>query len=100
MCVYTETHTHTPTRTIAVATATISECVKAALLPNLAAGKTEAALCLYGRQSEKTAAEIFQGAEPSLQLSSPVWPQARLRLVTSVAVQTCWRPNPSWWGTR
>ncbi|CAE7471111.1 unnamed protein product [Symbiodinium sp. CCMP2592] len=71
-----------PRRAILVATATITECIKATLLPNLAAGKTEAVLCLYGKNSRRTAATVFQGGEPSLQLESQVWPQARLRLVS------------------
>ena len=66
-----------------VATVTINECVRASLLPNLAAGKTEAVISLYGARSKKLAAEIFRGSEPSLQLHSHIWPEARLRLVSS-----------------
>ena len=64
-----------------VATATITECIKATLLPNLARGKTEAVVCLRGRGAKKLAAEVFRGTDPSLQLASPVWPEARIRLV-------------------
>ncbi|CAE7213307.1 unnamed protein product [Symbiodinium sp. CCMP2592] len=82
LLVTSDTAEDLPRRAILVATATITECIKATLLPNLAAGKTEAVLCLYGKNSRRTAATVFQGGEPSLQLESQVWPQARLRLVS------------------
>ena len=68
-------------RATAVATATITECIRATLLPNLARGKTEAVVCLRGWGAKKLAAEVFRGTDPSLQLASPVWPEARIRLV-------------------
>ncbi|CAE7891072.1 unnamed protein product [Symbiodinium necroappetens] len=67
----------------AVATATLDECMKATLVPNLAVGKTECVVALYGPGSKKTAAETFRGSSPELQLHSEIWPAARLRLVTT-----------------
>ncbi|CAE7826897.1 unnamed protein product, partial [Symbiodinium necroappetens] len=68
-------------KTTTIATAVITECVQATLLPNLAAGKTEALVCLNGPRSKALRKEIFCGSDPSLQLHSDVWPEARLRLV-------------------
>ena len=70
-----------PSRVAAVASATITECVQATLLPNLAQGKTEAVLSLRGPRSSAVRAEIFRGSDPSIQLHSTVWPEARLRVV-------------------
>ena len=67
----------------AVATATLDECMKATLVPNLAEGKTECVVALYGPGSKKTSAEVFRGSSPDIQLHSDIWPSARLRLVTT-----------------
>ena len=68
-------------KTRAVASAVIAECVQATLLPNLAEGKTEAAVDLRGPKSRRLRASIFGGMQPSVPLESPIWPEARLRLV-------------------
>ena len=68
-------------RVVSVATNTISECIRATLLPNLAKGKTEAVVCLRGKGAKRLASSVFRGADPSVQLCSTVWPEARLRLV-------------------
>ncbi|CAE7698157.1 unnamed protein product [Symbiodinium sp. CCMP2592] len=62
---------------------TLEECPKAALLPNLRAGKTEALVALYGPGSTTLAKEIFQGKTPQLPIDSHLWPQARLGLASS-----------------
>ncbi|CAE7896755.1 unnamed protein product [Symbiodinium necroappetens] len=67
----------------AVATATLDECMKATLVPNLAEGKTECVIALYGPGSKKTAAAVFRGSSPDLPLHSSIWPDARLRLVST-----------------
>ena len=67
----------------AVATATLDECMKATLAPNLTEGKTECVVALYGPGSRKTAATIFRGSSPDLPLYSSIWPDARLRLVST-----------------
>ncbi|CAE7740408.1 hypothetical protein AK812_SmicGene37931 [Symbiodinium microadriaticum] len=67
----------------AVATATLDECIKATLVPNLAEGKTECVVALYGPGSKKTSSEVFRGSSPDIQLHSDIWPNARLRLVTT-----------------
>ncbi|CAE7190193.1 unnamed protein product, partial [Symbiodinium necroappetens] len=66
-----------------VATATLDECMKATLVPNLAAGKTECVAAFYGPGSKKVATETFRGSDPSLPLQSDIWPDARLRLVST-----------------
>ena len=68
-------------KTRAVASAVIAECVQATLLPNLAEGKTEAAVDLRGPKSRRLRASIFRGMQPSVPLESPIWPEARLRLI-------------------
>ena len=70
-----------PLKVAAVATATITECVQATLLPNLAQGKTEAVLSLRGPGSKAVRASVFRGSDPSIQLHSTIWPAARLRVV-------------------
>ena len=61
--------------------ALIDECLQALLHPNLAPGKSEAILALVGKNSRKIRAELFRSSDPSLALSSRLWPHARLRLV-------------------
>ena len=51
-------------KVVAVASATVTECIQATLLPNLAAGKTETVLSLQGPGSRKLKSEIFQGHRP------------------------------------
>ena len=58
-------------KTRAVASAVIAECVQATLLPNLAEGKTEAAVDLRGPKSRRLRASIFRGMQPSVPLESP-----------------------------
>ena len=70
-----------PDKVVAVASATVTECVQATLLPNLAAGKTEAVVSVQGRGAHKVKKDIFRGTDPSLQLRSDIWPAARLRIV-------------------
>ena len=70
-----------PAKVAAVATTTITECVQATLLPNLAQGKTEAVLSLRGPGSQAVRADLFRGSEPSIELHSDIWPAARLRVV-------------------
>ena len=69
-------------KVVAVASATVTECIQATLLPNLAAGKTETVLSLQGPGSRKLKSEIFRGTDPTVQLASDVWPAARLRMVS------------------
>ena len=80
-------HAETPDQLVArlqlAATTTIDECLKAVLLPNLRAGKTEAIVSLHGKGATATARRIFAGKDPSLPLESPLWPDARLRLTAS-----------------
>ena len=71
------------TKVVSVATATIDECMKATLVPNLGAGKTECVLSFVGPGSRKAAASTFRGSAPDLALKSDIWPEARLRLVTT-----------------
>ena len=59
----------------------VDECIKALLWPNLDRGKTEALVSLVGKDSRKLRTELFCGQEPSIALSSTLWPEARLRLV-------------------
>ena len=63
------------------ASALVDECLKALLHPNLDPGKTEAILSLVGKGSRKLRTDLFRDSEPSLQLSSTLWPTSRLRLV-------------------
>ena len=63
------------------ASALVDECLKALLHPNLDPGKTEAILSLVGKGSRKLRIDLFRDAEPSLQLSSTLWPTSSLRLV-------------------
>ncbi|CAE7643945.1 unnamed protein product [Symbiodinium sp. CCMP2592] len=62
---------------------TLEECLQAALLPNLRAGKTETVVSLFGHGANKLAKEHFGGRDPSLNLESELWPGARLRLAAS-----------------
>ena len=64
-----------------IATATVDECISATLVPNLAAGKTECVVALVGKGAKNVGSKIFRGAEPTIPLSSEIWPSARLRLV-------------------
>ena len=66
-----------------VATATLDECMKATLVPNLTEGKTECVVALCGPGSKKISSEVFRGSSPDIQLHSEIWPEARLRLVTT-----------------
>ncbi|CAE7602832.1 unnamed protein product [Symbiodinium sp. CCMP2592] len=61
---------------------TLEECLKAALLPNLRAGKTEALVALYGPGSNTLAKEVFRGKLPQLPLDSSLWPEASLGLAS------------------
>ncbi|CAE7635292.1 unnamed protein product, partial [Symbiodinium necroappetens] len=70
-------------KVVAVATATLDECMKATLVPNLTEGKTECVLALCGPGSKKIAAQVFRGSSPDLSLHSDIWPDARLRLVST-----------------
>ena len=62
---------------------TVNECLKAILLPNLKAGKTEAIATLVGRGSKKIARETFRASDPTLLFDSELWPDAKLRLTAS-----------------
>ncbi|OLQ13240.1 hypothetical protein AK812_SmicGene2774 [Symbiodinium microadriaticum] len=66
-----------------IARETLEECVRATLVPNLAAGKTEGVLVLVGKGAKKIGAELFRHSEPQLRLHSDLWPQAQLRLVST-----------------
>ena len=61
------------------ATLTVDECLKAILLLNLRAGK----ISLVGRGARNVARTAFEGKEPTLQLDSGIWPDARLRLTAA-----------------
>ena len=70
-------------KVVEVATATLDECMKATLVPNLTEGKTECVLALCGPGSKKLATQVFRGSSPDLPLQSDIWPEARLRLVST-----------------
>ncbi|CAE6952212.1 hypothetical protein AK812_SmicGene15638 [Symbiodinium microadriaticum] len=63
------------------ATILTDECIRALLRPNLDRGKTEALVSFVGKGSQKVRSAIFRSSDPSISLSSDLWPDARLRLV-------------------
>ncbi|OLQ08065.1 hypothetical protein AK812_SmicGene8458 [Symbiodinium microadriaticum] len=63
------------------ATILTDECIRALLRPNLDRGKTEALVSFVGKGAQKVRSAIFRSSDPSISLSSDLWPDARLRLV-------------------
>ena len=63
--------------------AVIDACVGRALLPNLDKGKTEFIACPLGQGSRQVRKDLFTDSDPSLRLDSRLWPDSRVRLVSS-----------------
>ncbi|CAE7829122.1 unnamed protein product [Symbiodinium sp. CCMP2592] len=61
----------------------LDACLSRAMLPNLARGKTEMILVPMGKGSQKVRASLFRDKEPVLHIPATLWPEAKVRLVTS-----------------
>ena len=67
----------------ATGSAVVDACLGHALLPNLDRGKTEFVAAPTGPGSRSVRANLFGGIEPGISLMCRLWPQARVRLVSS-----------------
>ncbi|CAE7364293.1 unnamed protein product [Symbiodinium sp. CCMP2592] len=61
--------------------ALLDACLSRALLPNLARGKTELIIVPCGKGSKACRAALFRDKDPSVEIPSRLWQQARVRVV-------------------
>ncbi|CAE7947671.1 unnamed protein product [Symbiodinium sp. KB8] len=72
-----------PAALIATGTSVVNECVGRALLPNLDKGKTECVACPLGKGARQVRKDLFSNREPCVRLTSRLWPDSSVRLVSS-----------------